>query len=412
MSIFYPDYSSGFNDLDSLAKSLWDSLKPLSWPFSLDELPIGSALVGGAVRDGLLASVDNNPDLDFIVPSDAVILAQKLSNRCGGTCVILDQERDIARLVIKNWTIDFAKQIGDALNEDLSRRDFTINAIALTLGSQPKLVDPFNGIKDLKNKILVAISEENLVEDPLRLLRAFRLMSELNLSINQETQVYLNRHAKLLNNVAPERIKNEIQRLIKASCADKAIFALYETRLLDLWRYKSKVFISQFDYLQDSKNFDPKELRIALPLARLVNLLTDQGLQSLKFSRKDILRCQNLRKWREKNDGVGFQTLKESDLFQLHIELESCLPALIIQLPKEYQLMWLTRWRDPKDALFHPSSPLDGNALKKILGVPEGPIIGEIIKHLSIEKAFNRLQNREEAVQLARNLWKQKQPLL
>ena len=412
MFVVRPDYLNEFTNLDSLTKLLWERLNSSQWPFSVEDLPIGSALVGGSVRDALLNCLDNNPDLDFIVPSNAILLADKLSNRYGGKCVILDKERDIARLVFKEWTIDFAQQIGSNLIEDLSRRDYTINAIALTLGTKTTILDPLDGIKDLRNNSLVAISEENLVKDPLRLLRAFRLMSELNLSLNKETHELLNRHSELLSNVSPERIKNEIQKLIKGKWADNAIFLINQTRLLDPWSNKSKVFISQGNYLQYAKNFELNELSIALPLSRLVTLLSDSGLINLKFSRKEIQTCQNLRKWRTKNDGLAFKTLEELDLFQLHIELESCLPALILDLSEEDQSIWLNRWRNQKDPLFHPSSPLDGNALKEILGVNEGPLIGDIIEYLSREKAFDRLHNRQEAVQLARYLWKQKQPLL
>ena len=397
---------------EQLTKLLLDRLNPSDWPFAVEDLPIGSALVGGAVRDGLLNSISKNPDLDFIVPVNAVILAKKLANCYGGTCVILDEERDVGRLVIKGWTIDFARQIGNNLNDDLSRRDYTINSIALTLESSPKILDPFNGLKDLKDNTLVALSEENLIDDPLRLIRGLRLMSQLNLTIERKTKDFLSLHSKLLRTVAPERIKNEIQKLVKGTWADDAIFILDEIDLLDPWRNKSKVFIREFNYLQDAKNFELHELEIALPLARLVHLLSDSGLVNLKFSKKEIQRCQTLRKWKGRNDGLGFQTLKESDLFALHIELEKYLPALILDLPKDHQEIWLRRWRDNQDPLFHPSSPLDGLELQRILGIAEGPIIGEIIECLSLEKAFNRLHNPQEAVQLARYLWKQKQPLL
>ena len=399
-------------DLEALAKLLWERLRPSTWPFSLEDLPIGCALVGGSVRDGLLDCLKSSPDLDLIVPSNAISLATKLSNRLGGTCVVLDKERDIARLVFKEWTVDFAKQIGETINDDLSRRDYTINSIALTLETKPKILDPFGGIKDLGNKTLVAVNENNLVDDPLRLIRALRLMSELNLSLQEETKELLKIHSKLLNKVPPERIKNEVQMLIKGTWAQNAINVLEETRLLKPWSNKSKVFISKLNSLQDAKNFKLNELAIALPLSRLVHLFSDSGLISLRFSRQEIQICKILRKWKSRNDGMAYKTLKEFDLFQLHIELEKHLPALILDLPDADQKIWLSRWRNKKDSLFHPASPLNGSSIKKILGVSQGPIIGEIIQHLAREKAFNRLHNRYEAVQLARNLWKQKQPLL
>ncbi len=398
-------------DLSSITQALWERLNPSAWPLSLKDLPEGCALVGGAVRDGLLNQLKNKPDLDFVVQSNAIELAQKLSNDLGGTSIILDHDRDIARLICKGWTIDFAKQIGGSLAEDLYRRDFTINAIALTCNSDSQLLDPIGGIKDLEEKRLVAVSEKNLIDDPLRMLRAFRLMAEINLSLDPQTNDYINANADLIYNVATERIKFEIQRLISGYWANDVLLLLKESSLLKLWRSEINHAPQSFD-LKDLKAFSDDELAKALPLYYLVHLLSDTGLIQLGFSRRRIHICQILRKWQMKNDGMAFKSLNEADRYQLHIELEKDLPALILDLSPDDQRIWIDRWRDYADPLFHPSSPLDGMALQEILQLPQGPIIGELIDHICKEKAFNRLHTREEAVQLARNLWKQKHPLL
>ncbi len=395
-----------------LTKVLLERLDLSNWPLGFKDLPIGCALVGGAVRDGLLMSNKFKPDLDFIVPSQAIQFAEELSHDIGGTCIVLDQERDIARIVLGDWTIDFARQVGNSLIEDLSRRDFTINSIALTFDSQPQILDPFNGIQHLKERRLVAVSERNLTDDPLRILRGFRFMSELNLDVEEKTKFLLEAHSRLLSGIAPERIQNEIKKLIVGDSAESVIHALNQIDLLSPWANKSKVFISPLNISEHLKEFNSSELEIALTFSRLVDLISEDGLIKLRFSRKEIQVCRNLRKWLKKNDGLAFKTLNESDLFQLHVELESYLPALILSLPIENQMIWLRRWRDKKDPLFHPSPPVDGFVLQEVLGVPPGPALGEILSHLSKEKAFNRLHTFEEAVELARYLWKQKQPLL
>ena len=412
MSLIKSDYASQDDDYTLLAKALWERLNPANWPFSLNDLPKGSALVGGAVRDGLLNVPNLKPDIDLVIPCAAVEFAQNLSDRIGATCVVLDEERDIARLVLNDWSIDFAKQIGQSLNEDLSRRDFKINAIALTLGSDPEIIDPLNGIQNLRENILVAISEENLIDDPLRILRGFRLMSEFNFSLNHQTKNFFIKHLNLLPKVAPERIKFEIQKLVSGNWANDVLPLMHQIGVLNYWSNKGNILQNQDFYLRDAKNFNLNELAIALPLIRLVSLLSDEGLFELRFSKKEIQTCKTLRKWLSKYNEFGFNNLNESERFNLHIELEKHLPALILAVPNKDQKIWLSRWRDPEDPLFHPSSPLDGSELKTILGVPEGPLLGEIIQQLSKEKAFNRLNSRDEAVELARYLWKQKQPLL
>ena len=395
-----------------LGKELWGRLNPSSWPISLNELPMGCALVGGSIRDALLNRLHPKPDLDIVIPSHSVNFAQDLSDQLGATCVVLDKERDIARLVVDGWTFDFAKQIGNSLEEDLLRRDFRINAIALTLDSNSEIIDPTNGIQDLINKRLVAISEKNLIDDPLRLLRAFRLMSEVNFELDNQTKEYCINHIELLSKVAPERIKSEIQKLIAGNWADNVLPLVNEIGLLNEWTDENQSPRKQSFYLRDAKNFYADELALALPWVRLVNLLSDKALIKLRFSKKEIDICQRLRKWQKQNDGIAFQTLNESERFKLHIELENHLPALILSIPSEAQKVWLRRWRNPLDPLFHPSSPLNGFDLKQILGIPEGPWLGEIIDNLSKEKAFNRINSHHEAVELARYLWKQKQPFM
>ena len=112
-----------FNKNESyLAKAVWERLDPAGWPLSVDQFPFGSALVGGAVRDGLLKRLGKRPDIDFVVPENAIKLAKKLASSLGATCVVLDAERDIARLIFKGWSFDLAKQIGNSLEEDLLKR--------------------------------------------------------------------------------------------------------------------------------------------------------------------------------------------------------------------------------------------------------------------------------------------------
>ncbi|MEA5411479.1 hypothetical protein VB737_06855, partial [Synechococcus sp. BA-120 BA3] len=161
------------------------------------QLPAGTALVGGAVRDGLLGRLTPRPDLDLVVPVDAIDLARRLGRQLGGSCVVLDQERSIARLVLQGWTIDLARCAGEDLAADLTRRDFTANAIALPLegaastgpgsAADLRLIDPCGGLPDLAASRLVAISEANLLDDPLRLLRGVRLACELAFRIAPAT---------------------------------------------------------------------------------------------------------------------------------------------------------------------------------------------------------------------------------
>ena len=159
---------------NSPATAILERLAPQRWPLPLDLLPAGAMLVGST--DALLARLKPQPDLDLVVPSGALALTRTLANRLGGSCVVLDQERDMARLVLRGWTVDIARQDGASLEADLQRRDYRINAIALPLHGPAQLIDPTGGLADLQQGRLTAVRESNLTDDPLRLLRGLRLM--------------------------------------------------------------------------------------------------------------------------------------------------------------------------------------------------------------------------------------------
>ena len=106
------------------------ALSPETWPFSLNWLPPSACLVGGTVRDALLDRPSDYLDLDFVLPTSAVETAQAIARHYRAGFVLLDADRQIARVVFEQGTADFAQQVGASLDADLRRRDFTINAIA------------------------------------------------------------------------------------------------------------------------------------------------------------------------------------------------------------------------------------------------------------------------------------------
>jgi tRNA nucleotidyltransferase (CCA-adding enzyme) len=125
----------------------------------------------------------------------------------------------------------------------------------------------------------------------------------------------------------------------------------------------------------------------------------------LTFSKNEIKRCKNIRFWVKKINHLGLDNLSEDDRFQLHMDLEEDLPSLILFLKDKYTGIWLKRWKDPSDPLFHPSSPLNGNMLQKVFRIPPGPFLGELIRHLSKEKAYGRIFTDNDALEVARK-WK------
>jgi tRNA nucleotidyltransferase (CCA-adding enzyme) len=390
---------------------LVDALAIATWPLPLTLLPPGTALVGGAVRDGLLGRLGERPDLDLVVPEDGLALARRLARELGGTAVALDPERSIGRLVLQGWTVDLARLQGESLVADLARRDFTVNAMALVLplaGEPPVLVDPLAGLIDLRQGQLRAIAEANLLDDPLRLLRGLRLAAELGFALTPQTWAWTVHHRARLASVAGERVLTELRRLVEAPDGARGVDLLARSGLLDGWTAPPAGPPSAAEppcatpaaHLTPAaarlRGFTDGEAGASLPIARLAALLDERALRALHASNSLRQRCRHLRRWRQRlGDRTpgerGLDALPEAERLELHRQLAGDLPALLLELDPPVATEALQRWRDPDDPLFHPRPPLDGLELQNALGLRPGPRLGALLEHLTIERAFGRL---------------------
>jgi len=403
----------------------WRRLAPERWPVPLEAFPAGTALVGGAVRDALLDRLSDRPDIDLVLPGDAVALCRQLRRRHGGSAVVLDAERSIARLVIDGWSLDLARQEGGSLNADLQRRDYTINAMALPLAGGESgpgaLVDPLGGAAHLAAAQLVAVSEANLLDDPLRLLRGLRLACELGFQLEPRTQGWIEEHHARLGQVAGERVLAELEKLAAAADGGRGLAAVQRSGLLQPWLGDAspEAGIPADRALATLRQVNPAhatalgltspEAASALPLARLAALLDGASLHRLRSSRRLQQRVERLRHWWERlgpaTSAAGAEALPEPERLQLHRQLEDDLPALLLSWPPQDAATaqhWLQRWRDPEDRLFHPRAAIDGGSLQRELALRPSPQLGELLEQLMLEQAFGRIETPEQALQAAR----------
>ncbi|OYD13708.1 hypothetical protein CH333_10300 [candidate division WOR-3 bacterium JGI_Cruoil_03_44_89] len=168
-------------------------------------------LVGGTIRDLLLGR--EVKDFDVFVVGSGIELARQFQGRSGGRFIMLDEGRDEARVVLGGLVIDFNG--GFDIEGDLARRDFTINSMAVRLPSS-RIIDPFGGRTDLRRGIVRATREQNLGDDALRILRAFRFKSLYGFSIERKTRYAVAKFAHLLKDIAKERIKTELFLILGA----------------------------------------------------------------------------------------------------------------------------------------------------------------------------------------------------
>ena len=191
----------------------------------LDELSqlAGEAwLVGGAVRDRLLGRTTG--DYDVAVTADARQLARTLARATRAHAFELSEGFGAWRVIApdRSWQLDLLPLAGETIEEDLGKRDFTVNAVAEPLRGGDH-VDPFGGLADLRARRLRMVSPQAFAADPLRSLRLVRLACELDFETDPETAAAARAHAPALAGVAAERIFAEIKRII---VADRALDGL------------------------------------------------------------------------------------------------------------------------------------------------------------------------------------------
>lgn len=200
-------------------------------------LPAGQPihLVGGALRDALLGR--DTHDLDFVVPSDAIRLARRVANALQAAFFPLDEERDTGRVLLsdekgRRILLDFAAWRAPSLDEDLLARDFTVNALAFDLQSE-SLYDPLGGGLDVRQKRIRACRPDSLMADPIRILRAVRLAAALGFHIVPETRQQMKQAAAGLRSVSPERVRDELFRILEGPQPATVIRALDMLGVLD-----------------------------------------------------------------------------------------------------------------------------------------------------------------------------------
>ncbi len=176
-------------------------------------------IVGGSVRDLLIGKHDIK-DIDLVMPSGSENIARAFAAKINGSFFFLDEDRKITRVVKRTdgefIQFDFTNFEGPDLTADLTRRDFTVNAMALDLrefmrsNSLDGLIDLFNGKKDVKNKLIRMVKAEVLDKDPLRLLRAVRFEATLGFTIESATAERIRDRSMLITKPSPERLRDEL----------------------------------------------------------------------------------------------------------------------------------------------------------------------------------------------------------
>jgi tRNA nucleotidyltransferase (CCA-adding enzyme) len=402
-------------------------------------------LVGGSLRQRLL----NKPikDYDFIVSQGAIRLAYRLADHFRLDCFPLDRERDMARVVLQDCTLDFAPY-GKDLSLDLQARDLSLNAMACLVDIEflsadealleSRLIDPCHGLHDLRLGLIKGLSKSNFQADPLRLLRVYRFAASLNFKIEAETENWVVQCAPLLQQVAMERVLQELVPILLQSQSAQWLQRLktvglmaqilpVELLLSQLQHFETMSASDLLDkteaYLEQSLSAQ-RPLLIAFKLALvLLNPRPKHKMSSLQdhldpltLSRKEIelillwqrLTPQLLKLLEPGQDTAvtRFHLFRQAkgDILGLLLLAEVWRQMEGIDCPLDLLEHLLEQWLDPDNQIAHPRQLLDGHRLIQELELRPGPQIGQLLLAVQEAQACGKVVNSQEALAYARTL--------
>jgi putative nucleotidyltransferase with HDIG domain len=215
-----------------------------------DRLKVDVYAVGGYVRDHLLKKPGK--DIDFVVVGDGPAFARSVAACLDAKGITVYEKFGTALVEVRDYKLEFVGARRESyrsnsrkpdveaadLPADLKRRDFTINAIALALNGKArgKLVDPFDGQRDIKAGILRTPLEPNITfqDDPLRILRGIRFATRLDFEIEPGTRVAMRQMAERLKIISQERITDEFLKILSADKPSIGFILMDETQVLDV----------------------------------------------------------------------------------------------------------------------------------------------------------------------------------
>jgi len=231
---------------DSLQSNIFHTISNVC-----SKMNIRAYVIGGYVRDLVISRPSK--DVDIVVIGSGILVAKQVATEFGsGTHVKYFKNFGTAMIRNNDWIIEFVGARKESyrkdsrkplvengsLSDDQNRRDFTINAMSLSLqkDSFGELLDPFNGVEDIKNKIIRTPLDPDLTfsDDPLRMMRAIRFATQLNFTIEENTYNAIARNKARINIVSPERVIDEINLIMMAPKPSVGFKLMDETGLLKI----------------------------------------------------------------------------------------------------------------------------------------------------------------------------------
>ena len=423
-------------------------------------------LVGGSVRDALLGRADPGTDLDYTTDARPDEIEEIVTGwadsvftigaefgtigaiRDGVTHEITTFRSEIYRDETRKPVVSFS----DDIATDLSRRDFAVNAMALRLGSEPEMIDPYGGLPDLAAAVLRTPLDPGISfgDDPLRMLRLFRFMATLGFTADPEAQAAVMAMRERLAIVSPERIRDELVKLMEGEHVATALEGLVSSGLSGEFLPELEALATQHDPLHRHKDVLAHTIAVvaktpADPIVRLAALFHDIGkpdtrefgdggvsfhhhevvgarmtrhrMKELRFSKEEVEQVADLvylhmrphtfkmgwtdRAVRRYVRDAGplldrLNTLVRCDVTTRNAKRERAILRRIDELEERIADL---RQREELDAI---RPPIDGNRVMAFLGIEPGPLVGRAMDLLLEHRLDEGPYGEDEALDLLR----------
>lgn len=408
---------------DRLPTEVYDLLKSIGEAGYEMNYPI--FVVGGFVRDLLMGHP--NLDIDVVVEGDGVAFARSYAlesnsnviahDRFGTAIVTLPDGLKIDVATARTETYSYPGALPDvspgSIKDDLRRRDFTINAMAIELnaGKFGELVDFFDGLSDIQSKYIRILHDLSFIDDPTRIFRAIRFEQRFSFSIEPHTKLLMEEaiSGNSLKTITGQRIRNEILLILKEQKPLPSIYRMAEFNLTEFIHPAIRISHEMYELFHNIERFmnflyNIKADRTLINLMALLDqldaaevedvskrlALTNMYAESLRLAKSELF--------------MAMQRIGDTDRSSIiYKNLKQFRPEVLLFSIAKYEgtrekvIFYLTHLRAVK-------SWVNGNDLKK-LGYPEGPLYTKILDAVFAAQLDSLIANKTEAIEFVIGRW-------
>ena len=368
-------------------------------------------LVGGVVRDLLLGQT--NLDLDLVVEGNAIELAQQLARIKQGK-ITTHPRFNTAKLQWNKWSIDLATARSETyakpgalprvkpgcLSNDLSRRDFTINTMAIEINPSRygELIDQYGGMDDLKHKLIRVLHEKSFIDDATRIWRGLRYEQRLNFQLEPTTLQLLKRDIPMLDTISGDRIRHELELILKEKYPEKVLRCAEEIEVLPKLHpsLKGNSWLEEkFEQARQlsSPDLPPVRLYLALLVYHLTSEENEQLISRLRLPKSLAQTLRDTNSLKIKLESLANPELTPSKIYSFLYGYSP--PAIIASslacdspITRQHIQLFLNKLRYIKPTL-------TGNDLKR-MGIAPGPHIKEILNLLHEARLDGKVTSKKD----------------